>query len=58
MGPNIDLIKKQVCIHMLSSSRSSRNIAMLALLSTEVVGVDTIIIAYQPAAKYQSLSSV
>lgn len=56
MGPNIDLIKNQVYIHILSTSRSSRNIALLALLSTELFGVDTMIIAYRLAAKYQSLS--
>lgn len=51
MGPNIDLVKKQVYIHILSISRSSRNIALLASLSTELVGVDTIIVTSQPAAK-------
>lgn len=56
MHSNIALIKRQVYIHIPPTSRSSKKIALLALPSTERVLMNTIIIAYQPAAKYQSFS--
>lgn len=56
MHSNIALIKRQVYIHIPPTSRSSKKIALLALPSTERVLMNTIIIAYQPAAQYQSFS--
>lgn len=56
VNSNIDLIKRHVYIHIPPTSRSSKKIALLALLSSEHVLVNTIIIVYQPAAKYQLFS--